>query len=185
MFLSRRLAAGLTAMGIILSGAASAQDGLFGRGGYVVADTEDLADVEAFYGAVGGRWDLSALAQISLEGEFLFANQDESFDLGGSILEADAWLLLPNAALRWQWPIGAFRPYLSAGVGPGIDIVSVEAFGFDDTESDVFLGYTGRAGVEFSLAPKFGFEAGYRYIGSAEDGRAGLHAAEIGLNLRF
>lgn len=160
----------------------------FLRGGYAFADTEEFSDPSSFYSSIGLRQKLHRIgdSMFSLEGEFLAAREEEDFLILGTPIEVRVWELVPNAALRWQYNFdGRLAPYVSVGVGPAITLASVESGGVVVSDSSVDFAYTGRAGVELSVTPKFGLEAGYRFLGISDDIAVGFHAAEIGLNFKF
>lgn len=187
-------------------------DAFFVRGGYAFDSTEEITiaeanaalapfgvmvagnpgdevfDTSAFYASLGFRQKLKRFgdSMLSVEEEFLAARSSESVDILGVPVAYREWDLFPNAALRWQYNFnGAVAPYASLGAGPGIILSTLESGASEVSETDVVFAYTGRAGLEFNVTPRFGVEAGYRYLGVTDATTAGFHAAEIGLNFKF
>jgi len=175
---------------------------VFARGGYVFDGTEgdlddlvlpdefdELTDTSAIYGSAGVRssFHRAGDSTFSVEGEVVVAR--DSIDLTealGETFDASIWVVAPQLNARWQYNAdGVVAPYASVGVGPAVQLLSVDtSFGeFEDT--DVSFSYNGRAGLEFNVARAFGVEAGYRYLGITDGLTTGYHAGEIGLNFKF
>ncbi|MEL6369339.1 MAG: outer membrane beta-barrel protein [Pseudomonadota bacterium] len=160
----------------------------FIRGGYAFADTEDFTDYSAPNIAVGGSYFLSASgkSRFFVEGEIYVSRQSESVSGVGISADATQWILAPNVAGRWQYQAnGTVAPFISAGIGPGLVITSVDLNGLSDSTTDFVFAYTSRAGLHLTLSDKIDLEAAYRYLGLTQDGSIGIHGAEAGLNVKF
>ncbi len=100
-------------------------------------------------------------------------------------IDTTLWGLTGLLSLRYEYDMGAIRPFLSAGVGPAYWRASVDDGVTEISDGDFKLGYSGRAGFEAVLTERLSLEAAYRYLGATVDGTVGFHSAELGLNLGF
>lgn len=177
-------------------------DAFFVRGGYVFDNTEedfddlagfpgaaDLADSSAVYGSIGARAKIAraGASMFGLEFETLVARDTVEISDGvGVFADISQWVVAPQANARWQYNFhGVVAPYASFGVGPAVVIQSIDSTIGQFRDTSVVFSYNGRAGLEFGLADRFGVETGYRYLGVTDEGTAGAHAAELGLNFKF
>lgn len=160
---------------------------LFLRGGYIFAahgggeaDSSSAPLAAIGYRSKGARmgnhvWSLETEAVYARDSEDILSTVTLSgFTLGGFL------------AGRWDYATGSpISPYASAGVGPVyIEATIADAF-TEITDSTVVFGYTGRAGMEVQISDSVSLDLGYRYLGVTDDGTAGLHTAEGGLNFNF
>jgi len=121
---------------------------------------------------------------VSIEGEIVYVSNSDTVDILGIPVQNDLWGLTGLVSLRWQ-PAGNIAPFASLGVGPAYYSTEVTGGGLDASGSDLFLGYSARAGAVASIGDQFSLEAGYRYLGAALNGTIGYHAAEVGVNYEF
>jgi opacity protein-like surface antigen len=129
------------------------------------------------------RWGKSTLG---FETEAVYYRDGEEIDLGAlGVIDTTLWGLTGLLSLRYEYDMGAIRPFMSAGVGPAYWRASIDDGVTKVSDGDFKLGYSGRAGFEAVLSDRVSLEAAYRYLGATVDGTVGFHSAELGLNLGF
>lgn len=163
----------------------------FVRGGYGFAahgggasGSIDAITFAAGYAPVP-KWRFGG-STLGFESEIVYFRDSEDIDLGaGGVLDTTLWSLTGLLSLRYEYDMGAIRPFMSAGVGPAYWRASVDDGITEISDGEFKLGYSGRAGIEAALSDRVSLEAAYRYLGATINGTAGFHSAELGLNLDF
>lgn len=156
----------------------------FVRGGYIFAAHGGGAsgDASAPLGSIGYHAPFSPGSQFGFETELVYLRDSETI----GPITATAGQLTALISLRWQYETGSrISPFVSAGIGPAYIHAKIDNGVTEISDSDLVLGYSGRAGVEIQLSDGLALETAYRYLGATDDGTAGFHAAEAGLNFTF
>lgn len=171
-------------------------NGAFVRGGYAFHGhmLGVSGDISAPTAAAGVRHTISRYdrSRFLFETEAVYARDSATVTDGTDVYEATVWNITGLAALRWQYDTRAgVSPFASFGVGPSYWKGRLRAGTLSDP--DLFavsdgtwaFGYSARVGFEAGLSDRVSFETAYRYLGATNNGSAGIHAAEAGLNLRW
>lgn len=163
----------------------------FMRGGYAFSahGSGSSGSIDAITFAAGfapvPKWNFGN-STLGFETEAVYFRDGEEIDLGAlGIIDTTLWGLTGLLSLRYEYDMGAIRPFLSAGVGPAYWRASIDDGITEVSDGDFKLGYSGRAGFEAALSERVSLEAAYRYLGGTVDGTVGFHSAELGLNLGF
>lgn len=122
------------------------------------------------------------------EAEVLYL-RDEDSEAG--VLDATLWSLTGLASLGYQYDFGPARQYISFGVGPHYSDGSLTTTVLGtpvtvDSDGDINLGYSLRAGFAGDVTKRLTFEAGYRYLGATDfDETISYHIGEVGFTYSY
>jgi opacity protein-like surface antigen len=137
-------------------------------------------------GSVGAGFDLGQRG-FSVETELYLLRDSETIsDPFFGTITAKALGLAGLLSLRYDIDTGSpLTPFASVGVGPGYFRATVDDGVTSISDDDFTFVYSGRAGLALGVSDRLGVEAAYRYLDTTQDGFAGQHSVEVGLNLGF
>ena len=160
---------------------------VFLRGGYIFASHGggEADSASAPLGAIGYRSRGARMGNHvwSFESEVVYARDSE--DIVADIT-LSGFTLAGLLGARWEYATGTpVSPYASVGIGPVYVEATVSDGVIEINDDTLAFGYSGRAGMEVQISNGVSVDLGYRYLGATNQGTAGLHTAEGGLNFNF
>jgi hypothetical protein len=155
--------------GLYLIGAQNASAHAFNFGaGLFNFDLSGTGNAPSVFMSVDG----SLTEHWILEGGLTVAFPDQQFDR--------TKLLIPEAQVQYQWPIGRFAPFVGGGPGIAIDVRDDR---FGDNRTDFAL--SGGGGVRVSITDSLGVRGEFRLLGFGTHFSGSAAELRGGLFIRF
>jgi opacity protein-like surface antigen len=202
--------AGLGVTGLLLTGLVQGQEGYFNA--EIGAALADDVDLQRFLVPVSGKLEFDTGVRFGAAGgynfnQYLGAELETGF-IYNSIKRVDASLshvpMMVNVVLRYDQPRSKWVPYVGAGAGGDLSILSLNYvtapnnFVLDGTDTTVVFAWQAFAGVRYKLDQKMSIGAGYKYYAAdraswdvegfgdqIKFGRANVHNFMVEFNLKF